>query len=1126
MTQLIDEKQRQQALEPTHSFIVQAPAGSGKTELLTQRYLNLLQTVATPEEIIALTFTRKAAYEMRARILQALQRAASEPEPESTHERITYQLAKAALQRDQKLHWDLLKNANRMRVLTIDALCSQLVGCMPILTQFATKPIIDDRYSQLYQQACQDLILSLQQSPPWDAELRRLLLYLDNDAQKVEGLLIAMLATRDQWLTHVINHNPREVLEQALQHVISDHLNGLDQLIPAELCDELLALARFAASQCHQNGTSNPITVCLDLESLPELSVEFLPEWQALANLLITKDFAWRKQVIKPQGFPAASTALNPEDKQLWQQMKERMLRLINRLSEVDGLLVQFSQVMQCPNADYAEDKWAIIEALLKLLPVLVAKLHLLFKQHGFVDYTEVNLQALHALGDADCPSDLALALDYRISHLLVDEFQDTSSTQFHLLEALTAGWQAGDKRTLFLVGDPMQSIYRFRKAEVGLFLQAWQQGLNHVALTPLRLQTNFRSQEKLVQWVNQQCQSIFPHESMISLGAIDFYPASAMHPGEAEAVSIHARLAEEQFQGQRIVKIIQQSLQENPSARIAILVRARSHLQTIIPQLKQANINYIAQEIDNLAARQIIQDLESLTRALLCLDDRIAWLALLRSPYFALSLADLLTLVNFDDKACIWQQLQNWHELALSQHTKSRLEKTLAILQHSIKQRKRQSLTTLVENTWIALGGPACCEDQSDLSDVKRYFALLRDHEQGGELVDLEFFAKQLAGLAAASNLEVEGAVEIMTIHKSKGLEFDVVILPGLERPSKIDAHPLLLWQERTSFTHGCELLLAPIRTEYDDKTYNYLRRIEFAKANNELMRLLYVAFTRAKLQLHLLANLQDNDLNEIKKPAHGSLLELLWPNLSNEFIAAATQHQSESSQQQDATEITTNSVNTNLLKRLPADWQSPIDCNFANYELTDKPPRLQLTDAKTEALRHIGIVTHLLLQQLAEQALLPVTSPYSKQQINGLLLQAGVSTNLVDDAASQVASAINNTLSDSTGRWILGQHQDAHSEWSISHNDNDQIKHLIIDRSFIADGIRWIIDFKTSVAHDRDEISFLQHEKQQYQSQLQTYANALTSISDTPIHVGLYFPLLSKFVKWEFDRYFFVLG
>src|SRR5919204_533400 len=122
------------------------------------------------------------------------------------------------------------------------------------------------------------------------------------------------------------------------------------------------------------------------------------------------------------------------------------------------------------------------LAAILELLPLAAAPLKLVFAERGETDFTEVAQGAVRALGTADSPTDLLLALDTKIRHILVDEFQDTSYSQWELLERLTGGWEQGDGRTLFLVGDPMQSIYRFREAKVALFLQAWEEGLLGVA--------------------------------------------------------------------------------------------------------------------------------------------------------------------------------------------------------------------------------------------------------------------------------------------------------------------------------------------------------------------------------------------------------------------------------------------------------------------------------------------------------------------------------------------------------------------------------------------------------------------------------------------------------------------
>lgn len=150
---LVDGNERELATDPAQSFIVQAPAGSGKTEVLTQRYLRLLSKVNKPEEIISITFTKKAANEMRERILRALQKANNNEIPCTQHQLTTYKFAQQALQHAKKLNWDILEQPHSLRVITIDSLCQMLANAIYIqdsktaFAEICTNPQEIDRKS-------------------------------------------------------------------------------------------------------------------------------------------------------------------------------------------------------------------------------------------------------------------------------------------------------------------------------------------------------------------------------------------------------------------------------------------------------------------------------------------------------------------------------------------------------------------------------------------------------------------------------------------------------------------------------------------------------------------------------------------------------------------------------------------------------------------------------------------------------------------------------------------------------------------------------------------------------------------------------------------------------------------
>jgi len=193
--------------------------------------------------------------------------------------------------------------------------------------------------------------------------------------------------------------------------------------------------------------------------------------------------------------------------------------------------------LLDMPPAAYSDGQWEALGAIVQLLPRAVAELKLVCAERGQADFTEIAQGVVRALGDPGEPTDLLLSLDVRIHHVLVDEFQDTSISQWELLDRLTAGWEPGDGRTVFAVGDPMQSIYRFREAQVGLFLRARHRGFGGVKLEPLTLSTNFRSWAGIVEWVNSAFARILPAQEDFAAGAVPYTPSTPhlpRQPGEA----------------------------------------------------------------------------------------------------------------------------------------------------------------------------------------------------------------------------------------------------------------------------------------------------------------------------------------------------------------------------------------------------------------------------------------------------------------------------------------------------------------------------------------------------------------------------------------------------------------
>jgi ATP-dependent exoDNAse (exonuclease V) beta subunit len=1124
-----DARQRAAALDPRRSFIVQAPAGSGKTELLTQRTLALLSTVQAPEEVIAITFTRKAAAEMRARIVSALHRAAAGEQPQAAHEQTTLHLAGQVLDRSDELGWDLPSYPARLRIQTIDSLCSGLVSRMPVLSRLGGQGRISDNPDQLYMQAARATVAELDGDSSLSPAVRTLLTHLDNDVDKTVRLISGMLPQREQWLRHLADPEDRRVqrphLESALDRVVEQTLAEVRAELPVQAGESLLRLIHFALPRLPDPDKPPGLGLCADLYSLPQAESSCLSQWQGLARFCLTEGKTIRKQANKNLGFPPPSGSKVPETKALLQEMKDEFSACMQALSSVPGLESRLGDVLTLPHPEYTPEQWAVLEALFDVLRLAAGHLHLVFQDQGEVDFPEITARAGQALGSPQEPTDLALILDNRIQHLLIDEFQDTSISQIDLLQALIAGWTPGDGRTFFAVGDPMQSIYGFREAEVGLFLRARQQGLGDIPLTPLTLSVNFRSQSKIVDWVNQAFPQVLPQTEDPLTGSVPYSPSQAfVPPDNSPAVNIHPFFDDGyEPEAETVLALVQESKHKNPDGVIAVLVRSRPHLQAILPALNRAGLSFQAQDIDPLSQRPVIQDLCALTKALRHPGHNLAWMTLLRAPWSGLELTDL-TLISTDrGQEAILTRLQDNEVISkLSPKAQARLDRLLPILHRAVLNRDRTGVRRQVEACWQALGGPDCLQSMRDRQDAEAFFSLLQERFDPAPHTVINELDAAVDKLYSPADTRADPGLQIMTIHKAKGLEFDTVILPGLGRAPRPDEQQLLAWLERPGPDGRSDLLLAP-RTgtgEGKDPIYSYIRHLIQSKSRHEDGRLLYVAATRAKKRLHLLGH-TTHDEKGLRPPGSGSLLSALWPAVQEDFEQAAEKLLEYENSRQDSNPVPPDQI----LHRLNSDWQPP---QFPPG-LSPAPPRDPEPDEEDivfdwagEAVRCAGTCVHGWLLIMARQGLKEwdVQKVHSLRHIFALQLsRLGVREPDIEQSVDLVQEALENTLSQDLGRWILASRAQAENEYALSGLDRRRVVSAVIDRTFVDEkGTRWIIDYKTSRHEGKDVQGFLDREKSRYQGQMETYARLMQAREERPVRLGLYFPLLSGWREWAF--------
>ena len=1130
-----DTEARQAALDPTRSFIIDAPAGAGKTELLTQRFLVLLSRVDEPEEIIALTFTNKAAAEMQERIMSSL-RSATRPLSSTAppHKVVTYQLACAVLERNAERNWQLLSQPGRLRVMTLDSLSARLARQMPLLSRFGTQPAIATESTRLYEQAAQNTLDQLEDGTSDSDTIAEALAYFDNDAGRLQRMLVSMLARRDQWSKYAFSSdltNLQADVSQTLRAMVHNELSLIAINISASRQLSFMAAARHAASQSPDSSISLLADWHTPLDDNPDL----LPQWRALGELFLTKEGELRKAYRAPINLAGKA---NAEQKQV----------LMDAIADfaITGDGASLAAIRKLPDPQLSTDDTQVVTHLAALLRLAYAQLWLVFIREKAVDFSEIAARALLALGDSDDPTELSEHLDYRISHLLIDEFQDTSPQQLDLLKRLTAGWSHDASRTLFLVGDPMQSIYRFRKADVGLFLTVRQQGLGYLKPDRLQLYLNNRSYANVVAWVNDVFPKVFSEHDDPMRGAVTYAPAVARNPLHPQAgVTIHPIISGERDddsgeetpraqadtrEAETMLRIIREAQQQHPEGSIAVLVRARSHLDALVKQLqaREPRIAFQAVEIDALAARQSVQDLVSLTRALYHRADRVHWLAILRAPWCGLKLEDLHALAADDHQQTLWSLMQDDARInRLSEDGRTRLLPLRQVLADAYRNQGLQRPRRWVEGVWRGLGGPRCLTATADTRDVQAYFDLLDTLEDRGQ-PDLSRLDSALTKLFAAPDAEPASQhVQLMTIHKSKGLQFDTVILPGLHKTPPPDNTPLVLWDNLILDDQQEHLVVAPAPAPGTQKgntptAYDLLQSLEKLRGRNEDQRVLYVAVTRTVRHLHLLAiaqrdTKQTDDPSALREPAAGSLLLPLWPALCGDFLAAATLPA--------PTLPATHRVDpASFIPKLirvatPAALAVPSDSEISVP--SEQPAHIfpATIDMDTGTLIHryleafaVDGLNHWHAARI--QSLAPQFERFFREQ--------GHDPDDITAAVGIVQDTLCHALSHEIGQWVLGPHESAGCEVPLttlnedSHDNDDDYQRLVIDRTFIDQGIRWIVDYKTlriSTSQTQTLEAILQSKADSYKPQLQRYA-ALYRDEGREIRTAIFFPAHGKLI------------
>jgi ATP-dependent exoDNAse (exonuclease V) beta subunit len=570
-------------------------------------------------------------------------------------------------------------------------------------------------------------------------------------------------------------------------------------------------------------------------------------------------------------------------------------------------------------------------------------------------------------------------------------------------------------------------------------------------------------------------------------------------------------------------VDLIRAAERALPGGTTAVLVRSKAHLQHLIGALRAEGVRFQALEIGALADRPAIMDLLSLALAMLHPADRVSWLALLAGPLCGMALADLHALTGADcgdDWTTVPDLLADpARRQRFSDDGQVRAAAFWRNMEPALDNRGRTSMRGWVEGLWLTLGGPATLRDDASVDDVEVFFRLLEDLEDSGQVLKPERLCEAVQALYAPPDPQAGERLQLMTIHKAKGLEFDTVILPGLGKRPRSDGRKLLYWLETTADDGKPELFFGPVksvRSSGEPRTSAYIRALEQEIGRLEEVRLLYVAAaTRARRRLHLIGHADVASDGSLRvEPA--SLLARLWPAVEQEWeVARQGAVAADDPQLGDKGRGIPAVAPARSGWRLPAGWECPLPPATAGMV---RRPVGEGSDAVVyewagDTARAVGTVVHRWLQHIAQSRPGETTGAAGfEAAVRRMLLREGVPAAGLDAACARVRTALERTLQDERGRWILSdRHAESSCEVAITARIDGELRALVVDRTFIdAAGVRWIIDYKTGTHEGGDVEGFLDREEERYRDQLMRYAAAFHRLEDCPIKAALYYPLV----------------
>jgi len=830
------------ACDPARSVVVEACAGAGKTWMLVSRILRALLAGAEPQQIVAITFTRKAAGEMRERLSKWLgDFALATPETRVAELRLrgmTEAEAGAAEPRLAGLHEQLLRGGRFVEIRTFHAWFAQLLRAAPLelLRSQGISPelqLLEDE-SELMPELWRRWHRALLAEPALLAEHQEMI--LRHGRNKLRGWLEAGFAKRVELRLAQAQGRLMDSMPEA-SSVVPECAGLADPLdLFLKMREELLALARQLGQAKGKKAQ--------DAATAIERGVD---DFDAVFAALFTKD-----------GEPRKGLGDSAEQQSL-----------CHRLSRLAAAAAQ-------------HDAWLDHGRMARLSLLLCREFDELKRERGLVDMNDIERGALALLGDAELAGWVQQRLDAQLRHLLIDEFQDTSPLQWHALHGWLSsyvGAGAGQGLSVFIVGDPKQSIYRFRRAEPRIFAAAREFLVEGLAGTALACDHTRRNAQGVLDAVN----AVFDGEPGFrahttassregGLYKLDVPPAEKSarelredwRPSLTEARH-EPELARRAVEASEVCKAIRELLAEGVApGDIFVLARKREGLRVLSEALRAVGVPHAAPENQALRDAPDVRDLIALLDVLASPHHDLSLAHVLRSPLFGVDEDDLLRLARAAGSVQLLgepavQNRRSWWSvlMTLDAGISETLARARRLLSGWAKASQRLTPHELLDA--IACEGElleriarrvSASEWPARSHAVQSMLALALDLD-GGRFVHLYGFVRALKSRLLDLPLAAHGdAVQLLTVHGAKGLEAQVVFLLDADAgPARAETSTLLVdWPVYEAVPRRVAFISSEAKAP---PALQELLDIEREERQREEVNALYVAMTRAESKL-----------------------------------------------------------------------------------------------------------------------------------------------------------------------------------------------------------------------------------------------------------------------------------